>query len=45
MNRLQFGFYSVIAQLDVEVSYRAVEAEFLNEAAALRSRKIEFPGR
>lgn len=42
MNRLQFGFYSVIAQLDVEVDYRAVEAEFLDEAAALLSRKIEF---
>lgn len=44
MNRLQFGFYSVIAQLDVEVDYRAVEAEFLNEAAALSARKLEFPG-
>lgn len=42
MNRLQFGFYSVIAQLNVEVDYRAVEAEFLEEAAT-PNRKIEFP--
>ncbi len=32
MNRLQFGFYSVLAQLDVEVSYRDVERGFLDEA-------------
>lgn len=44
MNRLQFGFYSVVAKLDVELSYREVEAEFLPEAAALESRKIEFRG-
>ena len=29
MNRLQFGFYSVLARLDVAVNYAAVEAEFL----------------
>ena len=29
MNRLQFGFYSVLARLDVEVDYGKVEAEFL----------------
>lgn len=29
MNRLQFGFYSVLARLDVEVDYAKVEAEFL----------------
>lgn len=29
MNRLQFGFYSVLARLDVEVDYAAVEREFL----------------
>ena len=29
MNRLQFGFYSVLARLDVEVDYAAVESEFL----------------
>ena len=29
MNRLQFGFYSVLARLDVEVDYAAVEARFL----------------
>ena len=32
MNRLQFGFYSVLARLDVEVDYAAVEAEFLPAA-------------
>ena len=30
MNRLQFGFYSVLARLDVEVDYAAVEREFLS---------------
>jgi predicted unusual protein kinase regulating ubiquinone biosynthesis (AarF/ABC1/UbiB family) len=29
MNRLQFGFYSVLARLDVEVDYAAVHARFL----------------
>ena len=29
MNRLQFGFYSVLARLDVEVDYAAVEEQFL----------------
>ncbi len=29
MNRLQFGFYSVLARLDVEVDYAAVEARFI----------------
>lgn len=29
MNRLQFGFYSVLARLDVDVDYAAVEREFL----------------
>lgn len=29
MNRLQFGFYSVLARLDVEVDYARVESEFL----------------
>ncbi len=32
MNRLQFGFYSVLARLDVEVDYAAVERAFLAEA-------------
>ncbi len=32
MNRLQFGFYSVLARLDVEVDYREVERRFLAEA-------------
>jgi predicted unusual protein kinase regulating ubiquinone biosynthesis (AarF/ABC1/UbiB family) len=30
MNRLQFGFYSVLARLDVEVDYAAVERGFLS---------------
>lgn len=29
LNRLQFGFYSVLARLDVEVDYARVELEFL----------------
>lgn len=29
MNRLQFGFYSVLARLDVEVDYAAIERSFL----------------
>ena len=29
MNRLQFGFYSVLARLDVEVDYAGVESRFL----------------
>ncbi len=29
MNRLQFGFYSVLARLDVAVDYAALEAKFL----------------
>jgi predicted unusual protein kinase regulating ubiquinone biosynthesis (AarF/ABC1/UbiB family) len=32
MNRLQFGFYSVLARLDVEVDYAAIERELLREA-------------
>lgn len=31
MNRLQFGFYSVLARLDVEVDYRALEARIVEE--------------
>lgn len=37
MNRLQFGFYSVLARLDVTVDYAEVERAFLDEAA-LRTR-------
>ncbi len=33
MNRLQFGFYSLLARLDVEVDYAEVERRFLREAA------------
>lgn len=32
MNRLQFGFYSVLARMDVDVDYSAVERGFLDEA-------------
>jgi hypothetical protein len=32
LNRLQFGFYSVLARLDVRVDYAAVERAFLHEA-------------
>lgn len=32
MNRLQFGFYSVLARLDSEVDYASVEREFLRLA-------------
>jgi len=32
MNRLQFGFYSVLARLDVEVDYASLEREFLPRA-------------
>jgi predicted unusual protein kinase regulating ubiquinone biosynthesis (AarF/ABC1/UbiB family) len=35
MNRLQFGFYSVLARLDVEVDYAEVERKFLREAGVL----------
>lgn len=30
VNRLQFGFYSVLARLDVEVDYAAIEREFVD---------------
>ena len=32
MNRLQFGFYSVLARLDTAVDYRATEEQFCREA-------------
>ena len=35
MNRLQFGFYSVLARLDVTVDYASVERRFLAEAGVL----------
>jgi len=35
INRLQFGFYSVLARLDVEVDYVAVEKAFFEEADLL----------
>jgi len=35
MNRLQFGFYSVLARLDVSVDYAEVERQFLRESGLL----------
>ncbi|MRG96549.1 ABC1 kinase family protein [Polyangium spumosum] len=35
MNRLQFGFYSVLARLDVTIDYAAVEEAFLKQAGLL----------
>ena len=35
MNRLQFGFYSVLARLDVPVDYAAIEREVLGDAGLL----------
>lgn len=32
MNRLQFGFYSVLARLDATVDYAAVERQFIEES-------------
>jgi hypothetical protein len=32
MNRLQFGFYSVLARLDVDVSYASIEEQILADA-------------
>jgi predicted unusual protein kinase regulating ubiquinone biosynthesis (AarF/ABC1/UbiB family) len=35
MNRLQFGFYSVLARLDVTLDYAAIEERFMREAGLL----------
>jgi hypothetical protein len=35
MNRLQFGFYSVLARLDVTADYAEVERRFMSEAGVL----------
>jgi hypothetical protein len=35
LNRLQFGFYSVLARLDVTVDYASVERDFLSRAGLL----------
>jgi hypothetical protein len=32
LNRLQFGFYSVLARLDVDVDYARVESAFLEQS-------------
>lgn len=37
LNRLQFGFYSILARLNAPVDYRAVEAAFLPRFAELRA--------
>ncbi|PKN44897.1 MAG: hypothetical protein CVU63_09690, partial [Deltaproteobacteria bacterium HGW-Deltaproteobacteria-20] len=37
LNRLQFGFYSVLARLDVDVDYAAIERPILAEARASAS--------
>ena len=37
MNRLQFGFYSVLARLDVAVDYAALEPPWLEEGKSLRA--------
>jgi predicted unusual protein kinase regulating ubiquinone biosynthesis (AarF/ABC1/UbiB family) len=42
VNRLQFGFYSVLARLDTEVDYSAVERAFL--AASEASGRVDGPG-
>lgn len=42
MNRLQFGFYSVLARLDVEARYQHVESLFLDEAASVDSGQLRF---
>jgi predicted unusual protein kinase regulating ubiquinone biosynthesis (AarF/ABC1/UbiB family) len=39
MNRLQFGFYSVLARLDVTVDYAEVERRFLAEAGVLEGER------
>lgn len=41
MNRLQFGFYSVLARLDVTANYAAVERTFLADAGAVSERAPE----
>jgi hypothetical protein len=38
LNRLQFGFYSVLARLDVRVDYARVERDFLSAAGLLEGR-------
>lgn len=32
MNRLQFGFHSVLARLDVDLSYASIEKDILTNA-------------
>jgi predicted unusual protein kinase regulating ubiquinone biosynthesis (AarF/ABC1/UbiB family) len=44
MNRLQFGFYSVLARLDACVDYAAVERAFLQEAARDRTNNVAVSG-
>ncbi len=42
MNRLQFGFYSVMGRLDVELDYRAIEGAFLEEARSIERGLLEL---
>lgn len=35
INRLQFGFYSVLARLDVEVDYVTIERQFMQQAGLM----------
>ncbi len=44
LNRLQFGFYSVLARLDARVDYRAVEAGFLPQHAGPLESRRAAPG-
>jgi predicted unusual protein kinase regulating ubiquinone biosynthesis (AarF/ABC1/UbiB family) len=43
MNRLQFGFYSVLARLDAEVDYAAVERAFLHPPAPDTTKNAVVP--
>jgi predicted unusual protein kinase regulating ubiquinone biosynthesis (AarF/ABC1/UbiB family) len=38
MNRMQFGFYSVLARLDVEMDYAAIERSFLRDSGITEAR-------
>ncbi len=43
LNRLQFGFYSVLARLDVEVDYAGVERAFLGKTDFGRALLADTP--
>ena len=44
MNRLQFGFYSVLARLDAEVDYAAVERAFLQREPSTAANNATLSG-